>query len=93
MKIRILFFASVRDIVGNKELEWEVPKGATVGQLRRDLVSRFPDMAALAHILSIAVNAEYADDSVALHTGDEVAVIPPVSGGCDVRNNRKADRA
>ena len=81
MKIRILFFASMRDIVGDRELEWEVPQGATVGQLRQDLVSRFPAMAAMARILSMAVNAEYADDSAILRTGDEVAVIPPVSGG------------
>lgn len=81
MKIQILFFASMRDIVGDRKLEWELPEGATVGQLRRDLVSRFPDMAAMAHILSMAVNGEYADNSVALQTGDEVAVIPPVSGG------------
>ena len=81
MKIRILFFASMRDIVGSRELELEISPGATVGQLRQDLVSRFPDMAAIARILSMAVNAEYADDSVTLQTGDEVAVIPPVSGG------------
>ena len=62
-------------------MEWEIPEGATVNQLRQDLVSRFPAMAAMARILSMAVNAEYADDSVVLQMGDEVAVIPPVSGG------------
>ena len=81
MKIRMLFFASMRDIVGDRELEWEVPDGATVGQLRQDLVARFPGAAAMARILSVAVNAEYADDAAMLQPGDEVAVIPPVSGG------------
>ena len=81
MKVKVLFFASVRDMVGTREIEWEESEGATVGQLKEDLVARFPKMSGLGRVLSLAVNAEYVDDSAVLRTGDEVAIIPPVSGG------------
>ena len=44
MKIKILFFASVRDMVGAKEMEWEAQESATISQLKKDLVARFPKM-------------------------------------------------
>jgi len=81
MKIKVLFFASARDIAGAKEMEWEEPEGVTVGQFKKSLVDRFPRMNGLARVLSLAVNTEYADDCTVLQAGDEVAIIPPVSGG------------
>ena len=81
MKISVLFFASIREIAGCKEMEWDIPEGACVGEFRRDLVDRFPGMAALEKVLSVAVNAEYADDEIVLMPDAEVALIPPVSGG------------
>lgn len=87
MKIEVLFFASVRDMVGTREMEWEVPEGATVGQLKNDLIAHFPKMAGLVSVFLLAVNAEYADDSEVLQAGSQVAIIPPVSGGRDVRDH------
>ena len=81
MKVMILFFASARDLVGARALEWEVQEGASVGQLKKELIACFPKMSGLARVLSLAVNAEYVDESAVLQAGDEVAVIPPVSGG------------
>lgn len=81
MKIEVLFFASLRDMVGAKEMEWGTQEGVTIGQLKKDLVARFPKMSRLARVFSLAVNAEYVDDSAVLQAGDEVAIIPPVSGG------------
>ena len=81
MEIRVLFFASCRDIVGHKEAEREIAEGTTVGDLMGDLQDQYPDLAGLRRALSIAVNTEYADDSTVLQAGDEVALIPPVSGG------------
>ena len=81
MKVKVLFFAAIREMVGAREIEWEGPEGATVGQLNRDLVARFPQISGLARVLSLAVNAECADESTTLRAGDEVALIPPVSGG------------
>ncbi len=81
MKIKALFFASSRDIVGSKEVELDIPEGVNVGDLRRDLIVRYPGLAPLQQVLSVAVNTDYADDSALLKQGDEVAFIPPVSGG------------
>ena len=81
MKIKILFFASCRDIVGTKELDLEVQEGFRVRDLKRNLLEEYPRLAALNDVLSVAINAEYVDESVLLNPGDEVAFIPPVSGG------------
>jgi molybdopterin converting factor subunit 1 len=87
MRVRVLFFASVRELSGCRESEWEVPEQTTVGDLRRELVARYPALAALQRVLAVAVNAEYAADSTVLQPGDEVAFIPPVSGGRDVQDH------
>lgn len=81
MEIKVLFFASCRDIAGTSEMAMQLRDGSTVMQLRQDLSERFPALRPLEGVVSIAVNAEYADDAVVLSPGDEVAVIPPVSGG------------
>jgi molybdopterin converting factor subunit 1 len=81
MIVKVLFFASCRDIAGCREKDWEIPEGATVGDLKGRLGAAFGGLARLRHSLAVAVNTEYADDSTALSDGDEVALIPPVSGG------------
>ena len=84
MKIRVLFFASCRDITGQKETDVEIDSETTVGQFKNILLSRYPGLEGLHKVLSVAVNAEYSDDTTVLHDGDEVAFIPPVSGGKSV---------
>lgn len=81
MIVKVLFFASCRDIAGCREKDWEMPGGATVGDLKGRLVAAFPGLARLRGSLAVAVNTEYSDDSTVLSEGDEVALIPPVSGG------------
>jgi len=81
MKIKVLFFANCSDIVGCKESEREVAEGATVGSFKQDLITQYPDLLGLQNVLSVAVNTEYVDDLTALKAGDEIAFIPPVSGG------------
>jgi len=81
MKIKVLFFASCRDIAGCREAEIEVLEGTTVEAFKRGLLIQYPDLAGLSNVLSVAVNTEYAVDSTVLRAGDEVAFIPPVSGG------------
>lgn len=69
-------FAALRDRAGASEIELQLPDGARVGDalaLLGDLTDGVP--------VVMAVNREYADDAVSLHAGDEVALIPPVSGG------------
>ncbi|MFN8775939.1 MAG: MoaD/ThiS family protein [Flavobacteriales bacterium] len=80
MKIRLLSFGLIRDITGAREIEMELRGPATVGQLRTQfprVFSGWPESITYA----IAVNQGYAEDTVQLEDGDEVALIPPVSGG------------
>lgn len=81
MTVRVRFFASLRERLRASAASCELPAGATVDDLLRSLHTDFPDLASSGRV-SIAVNAEYVDPRHALVDGDEVALIPPVSGGC-----------
>lgn len=81
MKVKLLFFASCRDIIGVKEMDYEVDGLTTLKGLKKLLFVQYPDLKPLEKTLSFAVNTEYVNDSVKLCCGDEVAFIPPVSGG------------
>jgi molybdopterin converting factor subunit 1 len=81
MKIEIRFFASTREKARMTETEREVPEGATVADLWCRLCEEFPDLEELSPSISFAVNREYAEREQRLEDGDEVALIPPVSGG------------
>lgn len=79
MKVRIQAFGIARDMVGGKEIVFPM-EGKTVGDLRKMLSAQFPSLDKL-NSLFIAVNHEYAEDTALLSETDEVALIPPVSGG------------
>jgi molybdopterin synthase sulfur carrier subunit len=81
MKIKILFFATLRGYVGEKSIEIQVPNGITVGSLKKMLVERYPRMAAGESSIMTAVNREYASDGQELTPDSEIAFFPPVSGG------------
>jgi molybdopterin synthase sulfur carrier subunit len=76
---KIKAFGITKDFLGGKETVVEVP-GTTVLALKEELFARYPELLALRS-LYIAVNNEYAEDSQELNAGDEIALIPPVSGG------------
>ena len=80
MQLTILAFGITRDILGASEMKLDLPDGATVEELKTELVRRFP---AFSHLkaLAVAVNSEYASKGQALKERDEIALIPPVSGG------------
>ena len=80
MKIRILFFASLRERAGRKSIEHDIAAGTTAADLLEELRRDLPAMAAAGRI-SLAVNEEYCEPSQELRDGDEIALIPPVSGG------------
>ena len=84
MRISVRLFASYRERAGTSEVELEVPEGATVGRLAADVVRRFPGMTESPVSLVVAVNREYREHQYELNDGDEVALIPPVSGGEDL---------
>ena len=83
MKIRVLFFGSTRDITGVAEEQIDFENGSALGDLRRQYEARFPRLAQMRGSLLIAVNEEFRERSWHLNEGDEVAFIPPVSGGGD----------
>lgn len=84
MKVRLLFFASLRERAGTKSMDHEVAEGTTAGALLEELRRDLPAMAAAGRI-SLAVNEEYCEPGRILRAGDEIALIPPVSGGCSAQ--------
>jgi molybdopterin converting factor subunit 1 len=81
MRVTVRLFARLRDIAGTSELPRDVSPGATIGTIWRQLVGEFPDFAGYERSISSAVNADYARMDHLVHDGDEVAFLPPVSGG------------
>lgn len=80
MKITLRLFAAYREAAGVGRTVIDAPAGATVGDLARLAVERFPALPDAERIV-IAVNGEYQDHAFPLSDGDEAALIPPVSGG------------
>lgn len=81
MQIRIRFFAGHRDIVGRAEQVVDLAPGTTLGMLWAQLIVEYPRLAGYNGRLLYARNQEFATADDELHAGDEVAFIPPVSGG------------
>jgi molybdopterin converting factor subunit 1 len=81
MLVTIRLFARLREIAGTAELSHNLPAGATARTAWDALVSEFPAMADYASAVSCAVNEEYTRLTATLKEGDEVAFLPPVSGG------------
>jgi molybdopterin converting factor subunit 1 len=81
MRVTVRLFARLRDIAGAAELVRDVAPGATIGSIWTDLTREFPDLAGYERSISTAVNADYARMDVRVGDGDEIAFLPPVSGG------------
>lgn len=81
VSVQTLFFAAYRDLLGTPAMSVEIPEGATVGDLVRELRRRGAPFDRLPAEPAVAVNRTYARLSEPLGAGDEVAFIPPVAGG------------
>ena len=81
MKVRVKCFAAAREIIGVGELLVDLPDGSTLTHLFDQIRRQFPKMEGLAGSLLFSVNREYAPLDKRLAPDDEVALIPPVSGG------------
>lgn len=81
MRVTVRLFARLRDIAGAPDLDRDVPQGSTAADVWRALVAEFPEMARYDSSISTAVNADYAKMTTALSDNDEIAFLPPVSGG------------
>ncbi len=81
MKVKILLFATLRDYVGAKAIEMEIPQGTTVTGLKDVLAKMYPRMAPAKNSIMAAINHEYAADDQIIASNAEIALFPPVSGG------------
>ncbi|MEX2212944.1 MAG: molybdopterin converting factor subunit 1 [Phycisphaeraceae bacterium] len=81
MTVRVLIFGILVDKLGQRELAISLPDAATAGDLLSMLAADCPVVAAMRDRIAVAVNMEYAARARVLSEGDEVALIPPVSGG------------
>ena len=81
MRVRVLFFGQLKEVVGKTDDEFDLPEGSVVRQVLQHYESRFPTLKNLLPSLAVAVNQQYAGPDVRLSSGDEIALLPPVSGG------------
>ena len=85
MEIKVLFFASCRELVGNSEMSLSLPDHSSVSDLLARLGQVHPRLREMEGSLMVSVNQAYVDRTRQLNEGDEVAFIPPVSGGAPVQ--------
>jgi molybdopterin converting factor subunit 1 len=81
MILRVHLFARARDLARSDMVRVELPDGATVADLRRRLAADYPALATLLERSALAVENDFAEDSRVLSPNEEVALLPPVSGG------------
>lgn len=83
MQVRVLFFAKSREVVGAAEQALTLPAGTTTEDLVATIVAEHPGLKSILQTCVLAHNQEYLEQGakVALKQGDEVAIIPPLSGG------------
>jgi molybdopterin converting factor subunit 1 len=79
--MRVLFFAQLKDATGAAELEMKISGNLDADGLWRALIAEQPKLAAFRKTTRLACNNEYADAQTRFNDADEVALIPPVSGG------------
>ncbi|MDX1478104.1 MAG: MoaD/ThiS family protein [Saprospiraceae bacterium] len=80
MEVTLIAFGIARDILQERKLNWELVSGSTIGDLKAALHATYPDFDKLRS-LRCAVNEEYVSDTHTVQEGDEIVLIPPVSGG------------
>jgi molybdopterin converting factor subunit 1 len=81
MRVTVRLFARLRDIAGAAEVARDVPPGATIASVWQMLAAEFPLLEPYERSVSSALNADYARMDTAVREGDEIAFLPPVSGG------------
>lgn len=83
MRVKVLFFGMLKDVVGRSEDQVEIPENGRLGGIFDHYAERFPRIREMAGSIVLAQNHEFADSSAVVKEGDEIAFLPPVSGGAD----------
>lgn len=93
VRIQVLFFGPIRDLVGLREDSLDLPDGDRLAQVFEHYASRFPRLREMAGSIVLALNQQFSSPSAPLTDGDEVALLPPVSGGSGVFTHQISDPA
>jgi len=86
--VTVRLFARLRELARHDELRLEVAEGSTAQDVWNGLIAEYPAMADYTKAISVAVNEEYARLSASVRDGDDIAFLPPVSGGSGGANER-----
>jgi sulfur-carrier protein len=81
MKITVKLFAAYQEAYGRSELQWDVPDGISVETVRDRLLQAHPELEQWREVTRFGVNLQFVPPETVLTDGDEVVLIPPVSGG------------
>ena len=92
MRVRILLFGQLKEVAGRERDTVEMPEGARVSDLLRRYAEVSPGLQPYYDVMAVALNQEYSEAGAVLHDGDEVALIPPVSGGSGKKRRLPANQ-
>jgi len=81
VRVKVLFFGRLRELIGLAEESPELPEGATLAQVFERYAERFPKLAGFRGSMVVSRNQEFAPWDARVAAGDEIAFLPPVSGG------------
>jgi molybdopterin converting factor subunit 1 len=81
VRVTVQVFARLRELAGRQSWTCDLPAGSTVADLWRDVATSHPSLAEFADSVTCAVNADFAPRTAELREGDDIAFLPPVSGG------------
>jgi molybdopterin converting factor subunit 1 len=81
MRVKVLLFGQLKDIVGRAEDSLEFAPGTKLAAIMEHYAERYPKFQGLAKSIACSINQEYAPGTAVLREGDEVGLLPPVSGG------------